>query len=159
MTTLYVRENSGFREAESYLVIQQAHALIARRFRVGSPVLTQPAKTRDFLKLHLGSLDYEVFGVLHLDARMRLIAIEDLFRGTIDSASVHPREVVKSALRHDALHVVAFHNHPSGTPFPSPADEFITARLKDALALVDIRLLDHLIIGSDIYSFAESGRL
>ena len=112
MTTLYVRDRTGFREADKAEVLQQAHALIARQFRVGSPVLTSPAKTREFLKLHLGSLEHEVFGVIHMDVRARLIAIEDLFRGTVDSAAVHPREVVKSALRFGTSSLLAYHNHP-----------------------------------------------
>ena len=112
MTTLYVRDRTGFREADKDEVIQQAHAIIARRFRAGSPVLSTPAKTREFLRLHLGSLDHEVFGVLHMDVRTRLIAVEDLFRGTVDSAAVHPREVVKSALRHGSNSLIAYHNHP-----------------------------------------------
>jgi DNA repair protein RadC len=159
MTTLYVRDRTGFREAGRNEVIRQAQALIAHRFRIGSPVLASPSRTRDFLKLHLGSLDHEVFGVLHLDVRNRLIAVEDLFRGTIDSAAVHPREVVKSALRFGASSLIAYHNHPSGIAEASPADDHITRRLVDALALVDIRLVDHLIIAKEIYSYAERGGL
>lgn len=159
MTTLYVRDRTGFREADKDEVIQQAHAIIARQFRVGSPVLSTPAKTREFLKLHLGALDHEVFGVLHLDVRNRLIAVENLFRGTVDSAAVHPREVVKSALRHGSNSLIAYHNHPSGIAVSSPADDLITRRLVDALALVEIRLLDHLIIAKEVYSYAEDGRL
>lgn len=159
MTTLYVREETGYREADARDVIASAQGLIARRYRSGSPVLTCPQRTREYLSLHIGSLDYEVFGCLYLDNRNRLIAIEDLFRGTIDGASVHPREVVKSALDHGAVACIAFHNHPSGSSQPSQADEVITRRLKDALALVEIRLLDHLIVGETMYSFAEVGSL
>ena len=159
MTTLYVRDRSGFREADATAVLERAQALLARRYRVGSPVLTSPALTREFLRFHLGRCDYEIFGVLHLDSRHRLIAVEDLFRGTINGASVHPREVVKAALTHNAAALVLFHNHPSSLSDPSPADELITRRLKEALALVDIRVLDHLIIGESIYSFAENGLL
>ena len=94
-----------------------------------------------------------------LDSRHRLIAVENLFRGTINSACVHPREVVKAALTHNAAAVVLYHNHPSGLSEPSAADELITRRLKEALALIDVRVLDHLIVAESIYSFAEAGRL
>ena len=101
----------------------------------------------------------EVFACLFLDNRHRVIAYEELFRGTIDGASVHPREVVKRALHFNTAAVILAHNHPSGIAEPSQADERITQRLKDALALVDIRLLDHMIIGDDVVSFAERGLL
>jgi DNA repair protein RadC len=159
MTTLYVRDSSGFREADPAHVLDRAQALLAQRYRVGSPVLTSPALTREFLRFHLGTSEHEIFGVLHLDSRHRLIAVENLFRGTINGASVHPREVVKAALTHNAAALVLFHNHPSGESMPSAADELITRRLKEALALVDIRVLDHMIIAESIYSFAESGLL
>jgi len=159
MTTLYVRDASGFREAHPTDVLDRAQALLAQRYRVGSPVLTSPALTRDFLRMHVGTSECEIFGVLHLDSRHRLIAVENLFRGTINSASVHPREVVKAALIHNAAAVVLFHNHPSGLSEPSAADELITRRLKEALALIDVRVLDHLIVAESIYSFAEHGLL
>jgi DNA repair protein RadC len=159
MTTLYVRESSGFKEADPTQILSRAHALIAQRYRTGSPVLSSPALTREYLGIHLGACEYEIFGVLHLDSRYRLIRSEDIFRGTIASASVHPREVVKSALTHNAAAVVLYHNHPSGLSEPSAADEIITRRLKDALALIDVRVLDHLIVADTIYSFAEHGLL
>lgn len=157
MTTLYVRDESGFREAHATDVIDRAQALLAQRYRTGSPVLSSPALTREFLRMHLGACEHEVFGLLHLDSRHRLIAIEDLFRGTIASSSVHPREVVKAALARNAAAVVLYHNHPSGITEPSAADEFITRRLKEALALIDVRVLDHLIVAESIFSFAEAG--
>jgi DNA repair protein RadC len=147
MTTLYVRDQSGFREAQPTDVLDRAQALLAQRYRTGSPVLTSPALTREFLRVHLGSCEHEVFGVLHLDSRHRLIAVENLFRGTISSASVHPREVVKATLKHNAAAVVLYHNHPSGLSEPSAADELITRRRKEALALIDVRVLDHLLGG------------
>jgi DNA repair protein RadC len=159
MTTLYVRDQAGFREAHPSDVIDRAQALLAQRYRSGSPVMTSPALTREFLRVHLGACEHEVFGILHLDGRHRLIAVEDLFRGTINSASVHPREVVKSVLTHNAAALVLFHNHPSGLSEPSAADELITRRLKEALALIDVRILDHLIIAESIFSFAEAGLL
>lgn len=159
MGTLYVREASGFREARAEDVIACAQSLIARRYRAGTPVIDAPERTREYLKLHLGGLDYEVFGCLFLDNRHRLIVAVDLFRGTIDGASIHPREVVKAAILNSAAACIFFHNHPSGIAEPSSADELITRRLKEALALVDVRVLDHLIVGERVYSFAESGRL
>jgi DNA repair protein RadC len=159
MTTLYVRDASGFRAAEPTDILDRAQALLAQRYRTGSPVLTSPALTRDFLRMHVGASECEIFGILHLDSRHRLIAVENLFRGTINSASVHPREVVKAALVHNAAAVVLFHNHPSGLSEPSAADELITRRLKEALALIDVRVLDHLIVAESIYSFAEHGLL
>jgi DNA repair protein RadC len=159
MTTLYVRDESGFREAEATDVLGRAQALLAQRYRPGSPVLNSPALTREFLRLHLGACEREIFGVLHLDSRHRLIAVEDLFRGTIGSSSVHPREVVKAALARNAAAVVLYHNHPSGITEPSTADELITRRLREALALIDVRVLDHLIVAESIFSFAEAGLL
>jgi DNA repair protein RadC len=159
MTTLYVRDQSGFREARTTDVLDRAEALLAQRYRVGSPVLTSPALTREFLRLHLGGCEHEIFGMLHLDGRHRLIAVEDLFRGTINNASVHPREVVKAALGKNAAAVVLYHNHPSGLTEPSAADELITRRLKEALALIDVRVLDHLIVAESVFSFAEAGLL
>jgi len=159
MGTLYVRDSSGFREATSTDVLDQAHGIISRGFRRGAKVLHSPGKVQECLRLHLGHLGYEVFGAIYLDAHHRLIAMEDLFRGTLSTAQVHPREVVKSALGHNAMCVIVYHNHPSGIPEPSPADEFITRRLKDALALVDIELLDHLIVADTVLSMAERGSL
>ena len=110
------------------------------------PVLASPADTERYLRSLLGGLDHERFLCLHLDNRHRLIRRETLFRGTLDGASVYPREVVKSALAHNAAAVILAHNHPSGVAEPSAADEHITRRLKAALGLVDIRLLDHLVV-------------
>ena len=115
-----------------------------------------PRATRDFLIARLRDPPHEVFCCLHLDNRHRLIAFDELFRGTIDGASVHPREVVKQALARNAAAVILAHNHPSGVAEPSQADELITRRLRDALALVDIRVLDHLIVAdTGCLSFAE----
>ena len=157
MTKLYVNECGDYRVAADEVVIRCAQGAIAKRFRAGSPVLSSPSHTRDFLKLRLAYLDHEVFGCLYLTTRHTLIAAEDLFRGTIDGASVHPREVVRSVIQHGAAAVVLYHNHPSGQATPSRADELITFRLRDALGLIDVRLLDHLIVGETVYSFAEHG--
>jgi DNA repair protein RadC len=157
MTTLYVRDGDQFREAGSQDILDRANALLAQRFRSGAPVLSAPNRTREFLQLKLGALEHEIFAVLFLDNRHRLIEYVELFRGTIDGASVHPREVVKEALARNAAAVICAHGHPSGDPSPSRADELITQKLKAALALVDIRLVDHLVVGNTVSSMAEMG--
>ncbi len=159
MTTLYVREGDAFREADGNAVLDKARAIISQRYRAGAPALTSPKRTAEFLRIKLGALDYEVFGFLALDSRHRLIEYVELFRGTIDGASVHPREVVKTALQLNAAAVILVHNHPSAVSEPSHADERITVRLRDALALVDIRVVDHLIVGESVTSLAERGVL
>jgi DNA repair protein RadC len=159
MTTPYVREDSGYREATQADILSSAKGLIAQRSRSGCPVMASPVRTREYLCIRLGALDHEVFGCLFIDNRNRLICVEKLFRGTIDGASVHPREVVKATLQENAAAVILFHNHASGVATPSQADEIITARLKEALALIDVRVLDHLVVGEEIYSFAEAGPL
>jgi len=116
---------------------------------VRETVFNNPETVTDFVRAHLQDYEHEVFLVLFLDNRHRLIVAEELFRGTIDGAAVYPREVVKQALYHNAAALIFAHNHPSGIAEPSSADEQITARLKQALALMDIRLLDHIIVGSE----------
>ena len=123
-------------------------------------VMSSPSQTRRFLQHHLAMQTREIFCCLLLDAQHRLLRCTDLFMGTIDGAAVYPREVVAQALRFRAAAVIVAHNHPSGVVVPSDADKRLTARLREALALVDLRLLDHLIIGrGNCYSFAEHGLL
>jgi DNA repair protein RadC len=122
--------------------------------------LTAPDSTRRFLLAQLRDRPYEVFCCLFLDNRHRLLAFEEIFRGTIDGASVHPREVVRQTLLHNAASVIIAHNHPSGVAEPSQADEGVTRRLRQALSLVDVRLLDHVIVGDGkCFSFSEHGLL
>jgi DNA repair protein RadC len=121
--------------------------------------LCSPTETRHFLTAQLANYPHEVFACLFLDNRNRVIAFEKMFYGTIDGASVYPREVVRLALKKNAAAIIFAHNHPSGVAEPSHADEQITQRLKEALALVDIRVLDHFVIGDDVVSFAERGLL
>lgn len=119
-----------------------------------------PGKVKDYLRLQLAGRAHEVFAVLFLDAQNRLIALDEMFRGTLTQTSVYPREVVKRALERQAAAVILAHNHPSGTAEPSRADEFLTQTLKSALALIDVRVLDHLVVGhSDVVSLAERGLL
>ena len=123
-------------------------------------VISDPATTRQFLTSKLRAYGREVFVCLYLDNQHRLIHYEELFLGTIDSASVHPREVVKQVLLYNAAAVIFAHNHPSGIAEPSPADQRITRRLQAALGLIDVRVLDHFIVGDgDVLSFAERGLL
>jgi len=147
------------RYATLIAVLELARRHFAELMQSG-PVLANPQATRDFLYMRLRDLPHEVFCVLFLDNRHRVIAFEELFRGTIDGATVHAREVVKRALAHNAAAVILSHNHPSGVAEPSQADEIITRRLKNALDLVEIRLLDHLVVGDGhCESFAERGLL
>jgi DNA repair protein RadC len=123
-------------------------------------VLSSPASVRDFLRMTLAGRDYEVFMVLFLDAQHRVISPEEMFRGTLTQTSVYPREVVKRSLVNNAAAVIFAHNHPSGVAEPSHADELLTRSLKEALALVDVRVLDHFVVaGNGVMSFAERGLL
>jgi len=147
------------RFAELQAAVEIARRQLSETLRTG-PSLSSPRATRDFLSARLRDLEHEVFCCLFLDKRHRLIQFEELFRGTIDGASVHPREIVKLALQRNSAAVIIAHNHPSGVAEPSQADEMITLRIKEALALVDIRLLDHIIVGDgQCVSLAERGVL
>lgn len=140
--------------------IREALALLERQLREPGASFTSSNAVRDWLRLQLASLEREEFTVLFLDNQHRLIAHETLFRGTINSMTVYPREVVKAGLKHNAAAAVLAHNHPSGYAEPSSADRQMTVRLQKALELVDIRLLDHLVVGStEMVSFAEKGWL
>lgn len=140
--------------------VKRALSLLEKYLREPGAAFTSTGATRDWLRLQLAGLEREVFVVVYLDNQHRLLACETLFTGSIRSTEVHPREVVKVALRHNAAAVILAHNHPSGMAEPSQADRLITDRLKTALALVDVHVLDHLIIGGlDVVSFAERGWL
>jgi len=146
--------------AQLQAVLELARRALREEIAAGD-ALTSPRAVRDWLRLTLAALPHEVFMVLLLDAQNRLIAAEELFRGTLTQTSVHPREVVKLALSHNAAGAILAHNHPSGVAEPSRADEALTQALKQALALVDVRLLDHFIVAgaADPLSFAERGLL
>lgn len=140
-------------------IVEQALELLAAEVQ-GANALTSPGVVKDFLRLKLGERPHEVFAVVFLDTQNRVLAIEELFRGTLSQTSVYPREVVKEALARNAAAVVLVHNHPSGSAEPSRADEFLTTTLRQALALVDVRVLDHLIVTrTGVTSFAELGLL
>ena len=158
--TLYrVMADGAYVAVSTDEIVEVAKAAMNRRVKRGV-TLTSPKVVRDYLALQLGSLEHETFGVMLLDTRHRLIEFVELFRGTIDGASVHPREVVKLALAKNAAALILCHPHPSGVAEPSRADELITTRLRDALALVDIRVVDHIIVaGGEVVSMAERGAI
>ena len=138
-------------------IIDKALSILKERIRVPGVSISSPDDTISYLTLKLAECEHEKFCAMFLDNRHRLIAFKEMFNGTIDGASVHPREVVKLALQFNAAAVVFSHNHPSGDPEPSRADKQLTRRLTDALALIDIRVLDHVIIGG-IQSVSFAGR-
>ena len=141
-------------------VISMAVAIINHRFGLKRASLNSPSMVRDYLQLTLTGKEHEVFACVFIDAQNRVIAVEELFRGTLTQTSVYPREVVKRALHQNCAAVILAHNHPSGVAEPSHADEMLTQCLKTALALVDVKVLDHFIIAADqSLSFAESGLL
>ena len=159
-SSLLVRDAQGrYLPASTDQILAAARQAIDHKMQRGAS-FTAPATVKDYLRTKLAGFEHEVFAALFLDTQHRLIEYVELFRGTIDGASVYPREVVKEALRCNAAAVIFSHNHPSGNPEPSQADRQITQRLKDALALVDVRTLDHIVVGGEsTESFAERGLL
>jgi DNA repair protein RadC len=157
--TLYVRGSNGRYSVADVNQISRAAAELLKSALQREPAFSSPDRASVFLQTRLRPLEHELFCMLVLDNRNRLIEFVELFRGTIDGASVHPREVVKEVLKRNGAAVIFAHNHPSGVPEPSQADEVITRRLKSALALIDVRVLDHLIVGDTTVSFAERGLL
>ena len=148
-TSLNIKENK---------VLEQAAEIIAKKFLRGD-VFSNPNAVKDFLTYKMADYEREVFAVLLLDNQHRLIEFHELFFGTINAANVYPREVLKLVLDNNASAVIFAHNHPSGVPEPSDADKQITATLKDALELIDVRVLDHFVVGGSCLSFAEKGLL
>jgi DNA repair protein RadC len=147
------------KRAQLVAVLELARRALAEQLKARE-VFSSPGAVKQYLQLQLAGREHEVFAVLFLDAQNRLIAMEELFRGTLTQTSVYPREVVLHALQHQAAAVVLAHNHPSGTVQPSRADEALTQTLKAALALVDVRVLDHVIVApGDALSMAEKGLL
>ncbi|MHA7685556.1 RadC family protein [Cupriavidus sp. PET2-C1] len=155
-SSLLVRDAQGrYLPASVEQILEAARQVIDQKMRRGTP-FTSSMLVKEYLSTKLAGFEHEVFAVLFLDSQHRLIEYVEMFRGTIDSASVHPREVVKEALRFNAAAVIFSHNHPSGNPAPSQPDKLLTQRLTDALALVDVRTLDHIIVaGNATASFAE----
>jgi DNA repair protein RadC len=145
------------KRAELVAVLELSRRALAQRL-VEKPLFSSPQAVRDYLQLQLGSRPHEIFAVLFLDSQHRLIVLEEMFRGTVAQTSVYPREVVQRALALNASSVVLAHNHPSGRAKPSRADESLTQTLKAALALVDVRVLDHFVVtAAEAVSMAELG--
>ncbi len=157
---LLVRDLDGqYRPAHADEVLVHARRVLSSRVRRGA-TMSSPQAVKDYLRLHIGVLEYEVFCVLFLDAQHKIIELKQMFRGTVSQTSVYPREVVKESLVRNAAAVILAHNHPSGAAEPSRADEFLTQTLKTALQLVDVRVLDHLVVtAGEVVSFAERGLL
>ena len=156
---LFTRQANGeMVEVDDEQVVDLALELLQRRFARGE-TLSSPRAVRSYLQARLARLEHEVFAVLWLDNRHRVLDFNELFRGTIDAASVYPREVVKAALSFNAAACILVHNHPSGIAEPSRADRAMTERLKSVLELVDVRVLDHIVVGEECVSFAERGLL
>jgi DNA repair protein RadC len=151
---LFTIADGKIRRASKDDVIREARALYGN---VKGAVINAPAVARDIVASKLSGIEREVFAVMFLDNRHHVLSYEELFYGTIDGASVYPREVVKAALKVNAAAVILSHNHPSGASEPSRADEAITKRLKEALEYIDVRVLDHLIVGNNVTSMAERG--
>ncbi|KFF70362.1 hypothetical protein IW01_11165 [Pectobacterium brasiliense] len=139
------------------LILQQAQSIIENRYIRGERMLSVQA-VREYLKFKLALLEHEVFSVLLLDNQHRVLAYQELFRGTLNAVNVYPREIVKLSLQYNAGALILVHNHPSGEPEPSQADKLITNKLKSALELVDVQVLDHFIVaGTQVVSMAEQG--
>lgn len=159
MTASITDTNNALFTAEEQATLAQAADILKSKLIISEqPVLTSPDVVKTFCQHSLVAKEHEVFGVIFLDNQHRVRATAELFTGTINAASIYPREVVKKALAENAAAVILYHNHPSGTAEPSQADRRITRRLTDALALVDIKVLDHFVVAiEDVVSFAELG--
>lgn len=156
---LAVLDGQHYRAATADQVLEVARRILRMRLNQG-PLFEQPAVVKDYLRVHCRDLEHEVFIVLFVDAQLRLISVEDVFRGTLAQTTVYPREIVKLALARNAYGVIFAHNHPSGSATPSRADEMLTQALKAALNCVDVKVLDHLVVtNGDVTSFAERGLL
>ena len=137
-------------------VVEMSRRYLNEKMRHGD-VLLNASAVEDYLKMQLRNYPYEVFCCIFLDTKHRVIEFEELFQGTIDSASVHPREVIRRVIHHNAAAVIFSHNHPSGVAEPSQADQRITETLKQALSFLDVRVLDHFVVGDEVVSFAQRG--
>lgn len=162
MSDLYVRDSQGSyrfsREVSSDEIVHMAAKILSRRFCKGAS-LSSPGDVKQYLQNKLSDREHEVFACLFLDNRNRVISFNEMFHGTINGASVHPREIIKCGLACNAAGLIVAHNHPSGVAEPSNSDRALTKRLCEAVRLVDIKLLDHFVIGEEVVSFAERGWL
>jgi DNA repair protein RadC len=159
-TPLYIKTPEGaYENAPHEVVMQHAWAVVAAHFRVGADVLNYPKRIKEFIQLEIGRRDHEVFAIILLNSAGRFIDYVELFHGTVDSSVVYPHQVLECVVEHHAAKVILLHNHPSGNSDPSLADLAMTERCKRALALIDVQLVDHLIVGEQVYSFVEHGKL
>ena len=142
--------------SNEYQVLEKAAEILSKR-HFGTDAFTTAADTMQFLSIKLGNEKREVFGVMFLDSQHRLIEYRNMFFGTVNSASVYPREIVKAILETNAAAIIISHNHPSGVPEPSQADIKITERIKQAIGLIDVMLLDHIVVGETCVSLAQRG--
>lgn len=156
---LFIKDGTDFHEAPRSTVMHCARELAREQFRPGAPVLKEPEALYDFVLLQLGSREREVFALVLLDVHDRLVDYVEIFEGTLEGAPIYPREVVKCVVSRQACSVVLVHNHPSGCIAPSMNDKAVTRRLKDALALVEVRVADHLIVGETVTSMKAMGLL
>jgi len=151
--------NQQYLEEEA--LIERALGILERRMKekeADGSVFVSPTEVKAYLRIRLHGLKYETFGLMLLDTRNRLIEAREIFRGTVDESAVYPREVIREVMSANANAVIAYHNHPSGNPSPSEADRILTGKLREALELIDIKILDHIVVaGLDAYSFAENG--
>lgn len=149
-----------YQTSDEDAIIAQALKILAGRLLHSGKAVESSRAAKDYIRLKIGGLPYETFGVLFMDTRHVPIAFEEMFRGTLDSCSVHPREIARRALELNAGAIILSHNHPSGNPSPSQADERITRVINDAMKLFDIRVLDHIIVSpADTYSFSDNGMM
>lgn len=155
----YVSNVEDERRAEEDAIIERAIGILGNRMRHEVEAFHSPDAVRNYLKLRLREMTHEIFGVLLLNKKHLLLEDRVLFRGTIDQSAAYPREVVREALAIGACAVIFYHNHPSGDSSPSSADETVTRKMKEALNLFEICVLDHFIIGDEVYSFAENGMI
>lgn len=156
---LFVQDQRGqYLPAPQDTVFSEAKRLSARHLERGESINSSQA-AKEAIRLRLHDHDNEVFAVLFLDAKFRILAYRELFRGTVNKATVYPRAVVKAALELNAVAVIMAHNHPSGDTTPSSDDIALTRKIKDVLGVIDVRVLDHLVVGSDIFSMADAGQL
>jgi DNA repair protein RadC len=158
-TPLFIKNGDTFHEAPQTTVLHCARHLTRAQFRPGAPVLDDFRSLHDFVMLQLGSREREVFALILLDVHDRVVEYVEIAEGTLDGATIYPREVVRCAVSRQAFSVVLVHNHPSGGSQPSAADRLLTCRLKAALALVEIRVRDHLVVGQRVTSMKEMGLL
>lgn len=156
---LYIQDQSGtYRPAPKDTVLIEARRLSSYQLRRGVSI-TSPAAAKDAIATKLIGLEHEMFACLFLDSKHQVLAWQEMFRGSVNKATVHPREVVKEALRLNASAIILAHNHPSGNSTPSPEDIDLTKKLQEILKIIDVKVLDHLIIGDDITALSESGHV